>query len=73
MAELYTPEEVGQAALEVALVTALFLIREHGDAEAAIEGLVETDIGVNDDELLNASAISAQAIRRAVDMGVMPR
>lgn len=65
--------DLGQAAREVALVTAMYLIREHGDPDAAIDGLVATGIGTKGAEVLDAQAIAAQAIRDAVEMGVVGR
>jgi hypothetical protein len=69
----FTAAELGQAAYEVALATALFLIREGGDGETAIEGLIEAGIPTEGDEVLDVTAISAQAIRMALDMGVVAR
>lgn len=71
----FTAEELGQAAHEVALAAALFLIREHGDGEAAIDGLVwaSARTPVEGDEVLDAGAVAAQAIRAALEMGVVPR
>ena len=69
----FTAADLGQAASEVALATAMFLIREAGDPEAAIEGLIAAGIPIEGDEILDCCAIAAQAIRRAVDMGVVAR
>lgn len=64
-----------RAAQQVADLTAMILIREGGDGEAAIEALVEWSgrTPPEGEEVLDAAAISAMAIRTAMDLGVMPR
>lgn len=69
----YTADDLGQAAFEVALIAAMFLIRENGDPFAAIEGLAEASIPTEGDEVLDCAAIAAQAISRAVALGIEAR
>jgi hypothetical protein len=70
---LFDARQLGQAASEVATMAALALIREHGDAEAAISTLSHMSIPVEGDEILDAAGVAAQAIRTALEMGVVPR
>jgi hypothetical protein len=71
----FTADELGQAASECARLTAMALIREHGNGEVAIDFLAEASARTppQGDEVLDAGAIAAQAIRQAMDMGVVPR
>lgn len=72
-AKVYTADDLATAAREVATLTALLLIRESGDAEAAIEGAASFSIPVEGDEVLDAAGIAALAIRDALNMGVTSR
>lgn len=69
----YTIADVSQAAREVAIVAAAALIRTGGNADAATEMLAEFSAKVPPEgDELDASAIAAQAIRTAVELGVTP-
>lgn len=72
-----TPAELldrATAAREVAIMTALVLIREHGDAQAALALLDEVaPLAPPEGDQLGVATISAQAIRDALAMGVVPR
>lgn len=67
--------DLARAAQEVAQLTAMTLIREGGDGEAAIEALAGFSARTppEGEEVLDAAAISAMAIRTAIDLGVVPR
>jgi hypothetical protein len=69
----FTAEDLAQAARECAVMTALVLIRESGDAEAALGLCAEFSRPVEGDEVLDAAGVAATAIREALDMGVKPR
>lgn len=70
---LYSAEQVAQAARDCAVFTAMVLVRENGDPEAAIELCCEFTTPVEGSELLDVSAVASLAIREALEMGVTPR
>lgn len=67
--------DAARVAKDVAKITALTLIREHGDPVAALELLASIEDEEQPESMfeLDAVLLSQQAIREAVAMGVGPQ